>query len=103
MPEDPQPPPPQPEAAPPVVLPPEEATAADLGLGEGERLLLRALLTGADPAAALRGRGFILSMTADAVNDKLFDRIGDTVLLFDGEKPFLTEDYIEEIKGWMHL
>ena len=103
MPEDPQTPPPQPEAAPPVVLPPEKATAADLGLGAGERLLLRALLTGADPAAALRERGFVLSMTADAVNDKLFDRIGDTVLLFDGEKPFLAEDYIEEIKGWMHL
>ena len=80
-----------------------DALPEDVVLAEDEKLLLRALLTGSDPAAALRRKGFVLSMTADTANEKLFDRFGDTVILFDGEKPYLAEDYIDEIKGWMNL
>ena len=38
------------------------------------------------------------SVVADAINEALFDEIGDTVLECDGDELSLTEDYIEEIK-----
>ena len=39
------------------------------------------------------------SLLADAINEKLFDLFGDTVLAFDGDTPEPVEDYIEELKG----
>lgn len=39
------------------------------------------------------------SLLADAINEKLFDLFGDTVLAFDGDTPEPVGDYIEELKG----
>ena len=41
----------------------------------------------------------LLSVVADSVNEKLFDLIGDTAIIFDGDNPELIEDYIDELKG----
>ena len=38
------------------------------------------------------------SMTADAINEALFDEIGDTVLLCEDDRLLLVDDYIEELK-----
>ena len=41
----------------------------------------------------------MLSVLADAINDKYFDEFGDTVIDFDGEMPFVIEDYQEDLRG----
>ena len=38
------------------------------------------------------------SMTADAINEALFDEIGDTVLLCEEDQLLLVDDYIEELE-----
>ena len=86
-------------AAPP---PPEEAHEPpeyDTGLTEAEIRYLRALLCGGDPGAALREAGALASVLVDSINEKLFDRFGDTVILYDGDAPEPIEDYAEELKG----
>ena len=77
--------------------PPDE----ELPLDENETAFLRILLYGGDLQALLRERGLLLSMVADSINEKLFDRFSDTVLLFDGETPEPVEDYLEQLKGWI--
>ena len=46
----------------------------------------------------LRADRLMPSMTADLINEALFDEIGDTVLLCEGDKLLLVDDYIEELK-----
>ncbi len=38
-------------------------------------------------------------MLVDAVNEKLYDLLGDTALEFDGGAPVLIEDYREDVEG----
>lgn len=85
------------EAPPPQAEP--ETAENDAGLTGVEVRYLRALLCGGDPGAVLREAGVPESVLVDAVNEKLFDRFGDTVLLFDGDAPEPIEDYMEELKG----
>ena len=70
----------------------------DLILTADESELLQALLNGTDPSPALKSRGVIPSVIADRLNDKLFDRFGDTVIEFDGDAPSLVEDYRAELQ-----
>lgn len=67
-------------------------------LDKGEYALLHALLYGGDYHAAL-GKGAMLSVLADGINEKLYDIIGDTVIEFDGDIPTLIDDYTDELKG----
>ena len=62
-----------------------------------------ALLYGGDWAAVLRPCGVLASVAADAVNEKLFDIFGDTVIVFEDDDPVLLEDYIDELKGMFPL
>lgn len=41
----------------------------------------------------------MLSVLVDSINEKYFDLFGDTVIDFDGENPFIIEDYAQELKG----
>ena len=77
--------------------------AAPCGLTAAEVSFLRRLLTGQDALAPLRSRGLLPAVVADAVNEKLFDLLGDTAILFEDDTPVLTEDYIEELKGLIGL
>lgn len=47
----------------------------------------------------VQSNGLLLSVLVDAVNEKLFDRFGDTVIVFNGEVPEIVEDYSIELKG----
>ena len=38
-------------------------------------------------------------MLVDGINDQLYDRFADTVLLWDGDRPAVIEDYLDELKG----
>ena len=96
----------EPAAAPAMINEPPPAAPdtppdEELPLDENETAFLRILLYGGDLQALLRERGLLLSMVADSINEKLFDRFSDTVLLFDGETPEPVEDYLEQLKGWI--
>lgn len=85
---------------PPVIPPTEETPGDSAGLTMLELRFLRALLYGTeDYHVPLHAAGAMASVTVDAINEKLFDQFGDTVLLFDGDRPELIEDYIEDLKG----
>ena len=75
----------------------------EYGLSAAEYALLHALLYGGDWAAVLRPCGVLASVAADAVNEKLFDIFGDTVIVFEDDDPVLLEDYIDELKGMFPL
>ena len=62
-----------------------------------ERAFLTCLLQGGDWRKA--AGNVMPSLLADAINEKLFDRFGDTIIEFDGDAPILVGDYIEELKG----
>ena len=61
--------------------------------------MLRAILTGGDSAGAAKAGGRMLSVAIDAINDKLFDRFGDTAIYYEGDTPAVYEDYADELKG----
>lgn len=60
--------------------------------------MLRAVLRGEDAEAAAKVAGRMLSVVIDAVNEKLFDLFGDTVIYDAGDGPAVYEDYEEELK-----
>ena len=74
---------------------PREAEGdAPLGLSPDELSLLDDLLFGRAPSVASP------DLLADAINEKLFDLVGDTVLEFsDAGVPQLIEDYIEDVSS----
>ena len=82
------------EAAPPAA----ENETGDFPLDPVQVQILRALLEERDAAEILRAHHLMPSMTADAINEALFDEIGDTVLLCEEDQLLLVDDYIEELK-----
>lgn len=62
---------------------------------------LRALFAGDAAAAqeALSQSGASEDMLVDAVNEALFELIGDTVIEFGGQGPQVIEDYVEDVRG----
>ena len=66
-----------------------------MGLSEDETALLQALLAGQGYA----GPGNV-DLMVDAINEALFDLLGDTAIEFgaDGE-PQLVEDYVEDVRA----
>lgn len=95
------------EQAEEVVIVPETAEQSvaltnDTGLSDAEYRFMQCLLYGGDYMLVLQENALMLTMVADCVNEKLFDLIGDTAIDFDGDTPYVIEDYIEELKGWIH-
>lgn len=82
------------EAAPPA----DESETSDLPLDPVQVQILHALLEERDAAEILKAHHLMPSMTADAINEALFDEIGDTVLLCEEEQLLLVDDYIEELE-----
>ena len=41
----------------------------------------------------------MLSVVVDSINEKLYDRFGDTVIVFNEDIPELLEDYAGEVAG----
>lgn len=76
---------------------PEEEKAAELPLDSVQVRILRGLLQGEDVTAILRANHLMPSMTADFINEALYDEIGDTVLACEGDRLTLIEDYIEDL------
>lgn len=81
------------------INPPENFAMDDTPLNTPEYEFLKTLLYGGDWRKAAESVQSMPSILADAVNEKLFDRFGDTVIDFSGDVPELIEDYIDELKG----
>lgn len=79
----------------PEAGPPENETDLD----DGAYRFLQCLLYGRPYAQALQESGRMLSVLVDTVNESFMESIGDTVLLLEGDRPELIEDYIDELKG----
>ncbi len=92
---------PEAPAAPELVPEPEQSVPEDSGLplNGGELGYLRCLLYGGDANAAAKAAGSMPSLLADAINEKLFDLFGDTVIDLSGSEPGVIEDYTDELKG----
>lgn len=74
------------------------------GLGDAETTYLRALLV-CDRAAlsmAAEGSGRSEDMLIDAINEALFDAVGDTVVEYGPNGPELIEDYREDVEGFLN-
>ena len=84
-----------PAAASPAAAPP------GFPLSPVQAAYLAALVSGdgAGCAAALREAGVSQDMLVDAVNEALFDLVGDTVIECGPDGPALIEDYREDVEG----
>lgn len=83
----------------PEINPPENSAMDDTPLNTPEYEFLKTLLYGGDWRKIAELVKSMPSILADAVNEKLFDFFGDTVIDFSGDVPELIEDYIDELKG----
>lgn len=64
-----------------------------LPLSADQAALLRTLLKGGDVSPLLRERRLLPSVVADDINEALYDRFGDSVLICEGDGICLVEDY----------
>ena len=83
--------------------PPEEADPVPDAGPEGaldalQVRILRMLLQGGDPASLMRENRLMPSLVADDINEAMFEEFGDTVLLCDGDRLSLVEDYREDLE-----
>lgn len=83
----------------PVIAAEPSVSPNEAGLNDVEYRFVQYLLYGGDWRALLHGAGLMLSVVVDAVNDKLFDLIGDTALTEEAGFTAVIEDYIDELKG----
>lgn len=75
----------------------EELT--DLGLSERELILLHALLWHEEYSEKIKKAGSTVALTVDSINEKLYERFGDTVIIYDADTPSVADDYVDELKG----
>ena len=79
-----------------------EATHADTQkvpagpLTPEQATFVMALLDGTTPTLP---PGASVDMMVDAINDALFDLLGDTALEFGADGPVIIEDYIDDLRG----
>ncbi|MCL2877317.1 MAG: TerB N-terminal domain-containing protein [Acidobacteria bacterium] len=76
----------------------KEAPENHAGLSDTEYLFMKCLLYGRAYTDLVQSKGVPLSVLVDAVNEKLFDRFDDTVIVDTGYRPELIPDYVEGLK-----
>lgn len=101
-----------PEAPPAASKPATEATSptqhastpSDAPLTDVQARYLAALSTcdRAGTSAALAAAGTSEDLLVDAINEALFDLVGDTVIEFGASGPELVEDYLPDIEELLH-
>ncbi len=96
--------------APPVEIarqapgePAPQAPAGATGPLSPKEAAYLAALAEQDRTRAARIAGGPEDMLVDAVNEKLFDLVGDTVVEFAGAGPCVVEDYLEDVKGLLGI
>ena len=87
-------------ATPPVADDKNAGHENSADLSDAEYRFLKYMLDGKEYDDFIRSENLMPSILIDAVNEKLFETFGDTVISFDdNDKPVLIEDYIEELKS----
>ncbi|MBQ6471892.1 MAG: TerB N-terminal domain-containing protein [Victivallales bacterium] len=81
----------------PLVTGENTADSSSLHLDGFHAQVLRILLQGQSPAELIKSHRLMPSLVADAVNETLFDEIGDNVLDIDNDVLSLVEDYREDV------
>ena len=76
---------------------PDTAQSADIPLDAVQTQILRLLLRGESPRILLRENHLLPSIAADAINDALYDTLGDIAVSCDGDELSLVEDYTKDI------
>lgn len=71
-------------------------------LSADERALLEQLLAHKSVRDFEREHHLMASLLIDALNDKLFDLIGDVAIDASSDKPYIYEDYIDDIRELFH-
>ena len=83
---------------------PDTATGKDADAGGGrlfssqETVFLKLLLDGGNGADFLRGHKILPSVFVDAINEKAYEEIGDSIVEESGRGFQLVEDYIEDVR-----
>ena len=72
-------------------------TQSELPLDDVQLEILRSLLAGKPASAIIRAHRLMPAMTADILNEALFDEIGDTIVACDNDTLSLVEDYREDL------
>ena len=82
-----------------VVEPGEEAASAEslVPLDDDQRQTLCALLRGESVRATIAAKHTTPEIVADALNEALYDELGDSAVECDGEEIYLVEDYRDDI------
>ena len=73
-------------------------SSAEPALDELQTKILTALLRGEPVKECITAQHLMPSLVADAINEALFDEIGDTVLDCDGDTLAIVEDYREDLE-----
>ncbi len=72
-------------------------TVAEMPLDALQVLILQKLLDGEDVTQLLRDNHLMPTITADMINEIMFDEIGDNILQCEDDRLSLVEDYEEDI------
>lgn len=72
--------------------------ACSLPLSPEELGFIKCLLAGENAAGYASAHGMKLSLLCDALNEKLYEVFYDTVIDFEGDTPFIIEDYADELR-----
>ena len=76
---------------------PAQGIQPELPLDDIQLEILRALLAGKPADGIIRAHHLMPAMTADMINEALFDEIGDTIVACDNDTLSLVEDYREDM------
>lgn len=85
------------EERPPEILPADTSGVPGIDLDPAHHQILQALLTGKSAQPLIREHRLLASVVTDAINEALFDEIGDNALECDGDSIALVEDYREDV------
>ncbi len=67
-------------------------------LDSAETEIVKVLLDGGDPSRILRERRIMPSVAADSISEKLFDEIGDSVIMCEDDKLLMVPDYVDDVR-----
>lgn len=81
-----------------TMVPKEAAQVDAINLSDIEYEFMKCLIYGKNYGDMVKSNGLMLSVLIDSINEKLYDIFCDTVIIFEGDKPELVEDYCDELK-----
>ena len=84
-------------AEPPQAAAPGQNAPPELPLDDVQLEILRALLAGKPASGIIRAHRLMPAMTADIINEALFDEIGDSIVECDNDTLSLVKDYREDL------